>query len=213
MLKLSVSLALNKADSLEELFECMPEDIKTHSLNVAKYSRALAKLFCENLWEELHLNAMFTACKYHDIGKSVIPESILNKAGPLDESEMDIVKEHTRLGFEIISHYVRPNHETFTGAEFEAMCKTARYHHERVDGAGYPTGITPPALPVIARICAVADTFDAITSDRPYRKADTRENALKVLCCVAGAQLDEKIVEIAVSPQNIAWTTAAGKWC
>jgi HD-GYP domain-containing protein (c-di-GMP phosphodiesterase class II) len=153
-----------------------------------------------------------TAAAVHDIGKLRIPSELLNKPGQLSEKEFEIVKRHPDEGAAIVSCMEDP--------EITAM---VRHHHERFDGAGYPSGLTGEETPLGARIIAVADTFDALTSVRPYRNAISHKRALQAVVDVSGAQLDPAVVRaflrcydanravlfwtlLAVSPQRaLAW--------
>ena len=120
----------------------------------------------------------------HDIGKIGIPEAVLRKTGPLSADEWVLMRRHPVIGAQIVAPF-----EFFT-----AGAVIIRHHHERVDGSGYPDGLTGNGIPLGARIVAVADVFDALTSDRPYRPAMTAEDALAQLMAQAGRGLDEEIV-------------------
>lgn len=126
--------------------------------------------------------------RLHDIGKVGIPDRILLKAGPLTEEEFEIMKQHTVLGYEICQG-MRSLGEGLL---------VIRHHHERWDGKGYPDGLKGEEIPLLARIVAVADAFDAMTSDRPYRKAMSHRDALSILIYGSGKQWDPQIVEIAL---------------
>ena len=121
----------------------------------------------------------------HDIGKVGIPESILAKAGPLTPDEWDVMRTHPLIG----AHIVTPIR--LLGDSVDVV----RFHHERFDGGGYPTGLKGTDIPISARIFSIVDAFDAITTDRPYRKAQTPEQALAEIQRCAGTQFDPEIVE------------------
>ncbi len=127
----------------------------------------------------------------HDIGKIGIPEAILNKPGKLTPEEFAIIQRHTEIGERIC----RPLR---FGA---AIAPIVRGHHERWDGGGYPDGLAGEAIPLCARIVAVADAFDAMTTDRPYRKALTLKRAWEILREGAGTQWDAAVVEAFASVQ------------
>lgn len=121
----------------------------------------------------------------HDIGKIGIPDSILRKAGPLTVKEREIVKEHPLLGYEMVG-------------EFPFLQKASRvvlFHHESYNGQGYPYGLKGEEIPLEARIFAVADTLDAITSDRPYRRGKSFRAAFDEIERVRGIQFDPQIVD------------------
>ncbi len=121
----------------------------------------------------------------HDIGKIGMPESILKKPGKLSPEEYEIVKQHPRRGFEVLSHI----------HQLQEANQGVLLHHERYDGKGYPLGLPGPSIPRIARIIAVADTYDALTSDRPYRPACTIDQAYETIRRESGRQLDPETVE------------------
>ncbi|MGZ4150053.1 MAG: HD-GYP domain-containing protein [Actinomycetota bacterium] len=121
----------------------------------------------------------------HDIGKVGVPEQVLRKPEPLDPEEWELMREHPAVGARIVEPI------RFLGDAVEIV----RSHHERFDGGGYPRGLRGPEIPLAARIFAVADSFDAMTSDRPYRAAMPLERALDEIAAGAGAQFDPVVVE------------------
>jgi HD-GYP domain-containing protein (c-di-GMP phosphodiesterase class II) len=124
------------------------------------------------------------AGRLHDIGKIGVPEAVLRKRGPLDHDEWAIVRNHPLVGSQIVAPF-----------EFLSIGATViRHHHERWDGSGYPDGLTGADIPLGARIVAVADVFDALTSDRPYRPALPCAAALAHLTAEAGRTLDADVV-------------------
>ncbi len=122
----------------------------------------------------------------HDIGKTAIPESILLKCGNLNENEMAVMKKHSEIGFRIAN----------TMPELLPIAEGILSHHERWDGDGYPQGLKGYDIPLLARIVSVLDTFDAMTHDRPYRKALSEEKAIEEIRRCAGTQFDPKITKI-----------------
>lgn len=131
------------------------------------------------------LRVLSQAAMLHDIGKIGIPDSILNKPGPLTDEEFQVIKEHPVRGHQIIKD-VRSLQQEIGGV---------RHHHERLDGSGYPDGLAGDAIPLEARIIAVADVLDALTSARSYRGPWTLERALTLLDQEAGSTLDRRCVE------------------
>jgi HD-GYP domain-containing protein (c-di-GMP phosphodiesterase class II) len=125
----------------------------------------------------------------HDIGKIGVPELILRKRGTLDDAEWSVMRRHPLIGAQIVAPF-----ECLAGAAL-----VIRHHHERRDGSGYPDGLAGDAIPVGARIVAVADVFDALTSERPYRSALPRHAALEHLVSEAGTRLDEAAVAVAIA--------------
>ena len=128
--------------------------------------------------------ALRRAALLHDIGKIGVEDKVLRKPGPLSEAEADDMREHPRIGFDMLK-----------GLRFlQASLPGVLYHHERWDGAGYPTGLTGKAIPLPVRILALADVFDALTSDRPYREGLNFEAATAAIRIEAGLQFDPDVV-------------------
>ena len=131
--------------------------------------------FPSNFFDDLQISGLL-----HDIGKIAVPEVILGKTDKLTEDEFKIMKNHTLRGVEILKPL----------AEFQECMKGVKYHHERYDGKGYPDGLKGEEIPMIAAIIAVADTFDAMTSDRPYRKGLDKTVAIGEIKKNAGVQFN-----------------------
>jgi putative nucleotidyltransferase with HDIG domain len=155
-----------------------------HSFRVALYAATLAKAMGIHGEE---LKAIEWGALLHDVGKMVVPDEILRKVGALTEDEWHIMKQHPSWGFDMLAEvsFLQP-----------AVLDIIYCHHERWDGEGYPRGLTGESTPLSARIFAVVDTYDAITSDRPYRRARSHQTAVNELQRIAGQQLDPSIVEI-----------------
>jgi HD-GYP domain-containing protein (c-di-GMP phosphodiesterase class II) len=124
------------------------------------------------------------AALLHDIGKIGIPESILNKPGHLSEEEMGVIRQHPDIGYRILS----PVGST------SGLANVVRHHHERFDGGGYPLGLAGESIPFLSRILTVADSFDAMISDRIYRPSPGMDFAVSELRRCAGSQFDPSIV-------------------
>jgi putative nucleotidyltransferase with HDIG domain len=154
-----------------------------HSFRVALYAVSLARAM--GLHGE-QLKAIEWGALLHDVGKMVVPDEILRKMGPLTDEEWHIMKQHPTWGFDMLAEV------SFLQA---ASLDIIYSHHERWDGQGYPRGIAGETIPLSARIFAVVDTYDAITSDRPYRRARPHAFAVAELQRVAGQQLDPSVVE------------------
>ena len=122
----------------------------------------------------------------HDIGKIGVPEAILEKPGPLTDEEWAIVKRHPVIGAEILSHV----------ESFQTIVPVIRHHHERWDGRGYPDGLAGEKIPLLSRVIAVADAFDALTSDRSYRPRRSVPEALAEIERCAGTQFDPRVVQV-----------------
>ena len=126
----------------------------------------------------------------HDVGKLAVPDAILNKPGRLTETEWAIMRQHTVVGARML---------TAAGPGLAEVAPIVRASHERVDGRGYPDGLTGDRIPLESRIVAACDAFDAMTSDRPYRCAMPVDEAVAELRANAGTQLDPRIVEALVA--------------
>jgi putative nucleotidyltransferase with HDIG domain len=152
-----------------------------HSRRVARHATAVAqRMGCSG--EEVRLTQ--TAAELHDIGKIDTPPEILYKPGPLTESERKVMQHHAVVGAEMVAALGDPALSTIVG-----------HHHERIDGAGYPDGLAGEEIPLGSRIVAVADTFDAIVSERPYREGAPDRDALDVLRQNTDTQLDHRAVD------------------
>lgn len=154
-----------------------------HSERVLDYAVTIGKNM--GLPEE-RIKLLKTAALFHDIGKVQIPESILNKRGPLSEKEYELIKKHPIYSVNILEPILY----------MDSLIDAVRYHHERYDGKGYPDGISGDDIPLEARILCVADSFDAMLSDRPYRKSMGLEKALQELKRCSGTQFDPKIADV-----------------
>ncbi len=153
-----------------------------HSMRVAFYSLLLGHEIelAENELYTLEMSALF-----HDIGKIGVPDSVLLKPTRLDDSEFSKMKLHPEHSYEILKNF----------SELELIGKFAKHHHERYDGRGYPGGLKGDSIPLFSRIILIADTFDAMTSTRPYRKGLPYEVAYSELLEFSGSQFDPVLVE------------------
>ncbi|MCD6450276.1 MAG: HD domain-containing protein [Thermotogaceae bacterium] len=173
------------AEALSYAIELKDSYTHGHSRRVADYSVEIAKElgFPDEKIEEIELAAIL-----HDVGKIGIKGIILNKPGKLTDMEFEDIKKHPIIGEELVGKVKTLKH----------IAKIIRHHHERCDGKGYPDGLTCEEIPIESRILAVADAFDAMTTDRPYRKAYSVDRALKILESGKGKQWDKKVVEAAI---------------
>ncbi len=155
----------------------------SHVRRVQAYAQALARAL--NVNDELTLKAIEAAALLHDTGKLAIPERILNKPGGLTPSEFEQMKRHVEIGANILSLVDFPY----------PVVPIVRCHHENWDGTGYPAGVSGTDIPIGARILSVVDCFDALTSDRPYRRRLTNEAAIKILLDRRGKMYDPEVVD------------------
>jgi response regulator RpfG family c-di-GMP phosphodiesterase len=169
--------------ALASALEAKDAGTRAHSLRVQRYALELTSAIDGELAHDPGLEYGFLL---HDAGKMKIPDEVLQKPGPLDEREWELMRQHTVLGEQMLS-----------GVAFlqgEGL-RVVRSHHERWDGGGYPDGLAHEEIPLGARLFAVADTLDAMTSDRPYRPAGTWEDAEAEILRLAGAQFDPDVVD------------------
>jgi putative two-component system response regulator len=155
-----------------------------HVIRMSHYAREIA-LAAGMSWADAE--ELFNAAPMHDVGKMGIPDAILQKPGRLTPDEWEIMKQHARIGAEII------------GEDKSSLLQTARRialsHHEKWDGSGYPQGLVGEAIPVEARIVALADVFDALTSKRPYKEPWTVEATMDYIVAHSGKQFDPELVK------------------
>lgn len=174
-------LYINTVKALAAAIDAKDEYTHGHSYRVAKYSVAIGK---EIGLEEKQLNDLEVAAYMHDLGKIGVEESILGKPGRLTKEEFEAVKKHPVLTNKILEPIRLP----------DFIMKGAVMHHERLDGTGYPYGLQGDQIPLFARIIAVADVFDALTSSRPYRSSMTVETSLEVIRKETHTRYDPRIV-------------------
>ena len=177
--------------ALHEVIECLVTALEQRDLYTSGHSSRVADLTYDiakymglkgKLLEDIHL-----AAHLHDIGKMGIPDIILNKKGKLLPHEWACIQRHPEMGYRILCK----------SKALRRIAEIVRYHHERWDGKGYPEGLKTNMIPLGSRIIAVADTIDAMTSDRPYRKAMSWESCLEEVILNKGIQFDPIVVESA----------------
>jgi len=174
---------LNTVEALVQALEAKDAYTSGHSERVGKLVVAMGE---EIKMSEEKIQSLKYAAVLHDVGKIGVSEIILNKEGELLDSEWEAIRSHPVIGQTIIK-----------GIKFmfdigEVVC----HHHEHYDGKGYPDGIKGIEIPLESRIIAVADTYDAMTSDRSYRTGSTHDEAIAEIKKVSGSQLDPELVEI-----------------
>ncbi|MFX4232986.1 response regulator [Aliarcobacter butzleri] len=168
-----------------EIAESRSNETGNHVKRVAEYSKLLALLYG---LDEKESDILFTASPMHDIGKVGVPDSILNKAGKLDENEYKMMKKHCVIGYNILKNSKR---EILKAAAIVAI-----QHHEKWDGSGYPRGLKEEEIHIYGRITAVADVFDALGSDRCYKKAWENEKIFELFRNEKGKHFDPKLVDL-----------------
>jgi diguanylate cyclase (GGDEF)-like protein len=168
---------------LVRIMDAKQPDLHDHSTGVARLASAVGRRLGMNAEE---IDELHRAAELHDVGKVAIPDAILNKPGKLDDTEWEFMRQHTILGERILS----------AAPALRPVAKIVRSSHERWDGGGYPDGLAGESIPLAARIVAVCDAYEAITSDRCYRKARSLEEARAELLRSAGNQFDPAVVEV-----------------
>jgi putative two-component system response regulator len=206
---LEAHAALRRLHEQKETLESMVRDrtaelLKTRMQVIQKLGRAaeyrdnetgrhiirvsrIAELIAKHLgWSEGECEILLHAAPMHDLGKIGIPDAILLKPGKLESAEMEIMQTHTTIGERIL--------EGEDSTLLLEACEIALSHHERWDGKGYPKGLAGEAIPLAGRIVALADVFDALTSDRPYKKAWSVDAAMELISNSQGLQFDPALV-------------------
>ncbi|MEX2247249.1 MAG: HD-GYP domain-containing protein [Dehalococcoidia bacterium] len=168
---------------LATIVEARDTDAGAHLRHIQHYSRALAQRLG---LDDQTTNELAYAAMIHDVGKAQVPDSILKKPGPLTVEERREIQRHTLWGSELLSA---------SEEDFAMAGEVARSHHERWDGEGYPDGLAGTAIPLSARIVAVADVYDALISERPYKKAWPAEDAVAEIKRLRGTHLDPDVVD------------------
>lgn len=175
-------MTLQTITTIANTIDAKDEYTKGHSKRVSDYSAAIAK---ELGFSESELRNIRSIALLHDIGKIGVPDSVLNKPGPLTNEEYHLMKQHTIIGAEILKDI----------GMIPGIDIGAKYHHERYDGKGYPDGLKKDEIPLIARIIAVADAYDAMTSNRVYRKRLSEEKVTEELRNGKGKQFDPDVTD------------------
>jgi len=182
--------------TLAKLAESRDNATGQHLERMAAYSRRLAERLAAGPFRgkiaEDFVDHLFKSSPLHDIGKVGIPDAILRKPGPLDDGERAVMRTHPKIGGDTLRRVI----EKFRGNSFLSMgMEIAYHHHERWDGAGYPHRIAGEHIPLAARIVAVADAYDAITSHRPYKASYDHEEAVRLIAVDRGRHFDPVVVD------------------
>jgi putative nucleotidyltransferase with HDIG domain len=187
--KLNFDLVLSKRQVFLETMEAFALAVEAkdpythgHSRRVSILAERVAR---EMARSEAECEMVRIAGILHDVGKIGVPESVLAKPGKVTTDEYDVFKRHSQIGFRIVSAV----------KELDAVARAILHHHERYDGAGYPQGLSGDAVPVLSRILSVCDTYDAMTSDRPYRRGVPHRASIEELVRCSGTQFDPECVE------------------
>ena len=184
--------------ALIRALDAREKEVGSHSERVMAYACLLAQ--AAGMDEERRI-VLGKGALLHDIGKIGVSDNILLKPGKLDDAEWEMMRQHPAVGYEILSGI----------GYFAGAAELVLSHHECYDGSGYPNGLSGEAIPMSARIFALVDTLDAMTSDRPYRKAMSFQAARDEVIRCNGQQFDPQLVEVFLALPQKAWETAAGK--
>jgi HD domain len=169
---------------LARVIEFRDVDTGTHVERMSEYCALIAARLG---WSDSEIDRLRIAAPMHDVGKVAVPDHVLLKPGPLTPDERRLMERHTTVGFEMLADS--------SSAEIELAAEIALTHHEHFDGGGYPRGLCGSDIPLAGRIVAVADVFDALTSDRVYRPAMSIGDALQILHAGRGRQFDPKVLD------------------
>ena len=198
---------------LARLAECRDGDTGAHLLRIRAYTRILAEALRElpELAAELtadYIEDLCLCCVLHDIGKVGVPDTVLLKPDQLDAAERAAMQRHCDLGSLALSSAER---DAQSLSFLRLGQEIARYHHERWDGDGYPCGLAGTAIPLAARIVALADVYDALTSSRPYKPAFSHEQARRIIVFESGRRFDPAVVNAFLSREEAFMAARAGQ--
>ncbi|MCF6338651.1 MAG: HD domain-containing protein [Gammaproteobacteria bacterium] len=195
----SVRTLLATVKTAHDMTHYRDSETGAHIDRMSRYSRLIAVHIADKHdLDDEYIENVFLFSPLHDIGKIAITDSILQKKGKLTEAETKIMRTHSHKGCEIIDSMLK-DHGLDSFENINILRNIAEFHHEAVNGTGYPNGLQGADIPLEARIVAVADVFDALTSKRPYKEAWSNHNAYAMLQRLAGGQLDKECVNALIA--------------
>lgn len=192
-----------------DVYRTLAPELKIHCENVARYTRSLYELsMIEGLFDgqlsKQQLKYVESAVKFHDIGKSVYKDSLLNKEGPLNMEERRMIQCHVEIGMMIVENSnkdYRHNKSEEALVLMELVRVAVAQHHERYDGTGYPMRLKGNEISPLGQMCGICDVFDAMTSDRSYHKAMSRDKVIAHLINEKGKHFNPELVDLFVKNQ------------
>ena len=193
-LRLREELAMNL---LARATDMRDHDTGSHIQRTTEFSRLLVESLMRTPrpgyeLTEKNMRDIVSSVKLHDIGKIAVPDNILRKPGKLEPEEFEFIKKHASYGADLLKEFIDPTEEnSFLTTAYDI----ALYHHEKWDGQGYPTGLSNDKIPLSARIAAIADVYDALTSVRAYKKPFDHEKSKSMIIDLAGTHFDPYLIE------------------
>ena len=179
---------------LAKLADCRDNDTGQHLYRICEFSELLASQMAKRYEyiDKTWIKTLRLAASMHDIGKVGVPDQVLLKAGQLDKEERHVVEKHTVIGSDTL---IAIRNELGDDALINMSVQVTLFHHERWDGSGYPTGLRREEIPLSARIVALADVYDALTSERVYKPAMSHEQAVRIINESSGSHFDPEVVD------------------
>ncbi|WBW96835.1 HD-GYP domain-containing protein [Oceanirhabdus sp. W0125-5] len=185
MKAIKCSKVVDYINLMQGIISCKSQDITNHCIRVSMLSYEIGKAY--NL-KQKDMENLIIASSMHDIGKIFIPDDILNKISKLSQEEYEIIKTHSRRGYEVLEKI----------EQFRVAAQLVLHHHERCDGKGYPNGLYREEIPLLSRIITITDAFDAMISQRTYKEPMSIDDAIKELQNNRDGQFDGEIVDVFV---------------
>lgn len=200
--------------AITKLAEARDQETGNHLDRIRYYSKTLAYYLYEQqlyseIVDEIFIENIFLTSMLHDIGKIGIPDAILLKPGKLTTEEFEVMKKHTEIGYETLREAAAQIQRV---SYLQMSADIARYHHEKYDGTGYPLGLSGEAIPLSARIVAIADVYDALISKRVYKEAFSHETARQIILEGRGKHFDPILIDAFLACEDTFLDIAKISW-